>query len=255
MNSLAVKKILRIEKCYLIPWRTICSQQIWRKKDWLSGNTRKLLHFLAYSVNKVSDVWNFFQNFVIERCSAIVKLLIETSRWEMQRSFRKTLFWISRHFVWLCYYWHFRPIKFALPVNKRNSWHCSVFLKVIKSRLIPYWMKDNDWFLKEAGWFFAKKSHHSQILAMYVHIVCNAITISKNVIMERCSADKIFSTETMIAECQEKVWKNRLIIETAHTQMHFLTTSPDQFSDPRNQTQNWTVGYHFFRKQNVDYVG
>ena len=54
------------------------------RKGLILKKSPKHSHFLAFSVLKVSDLENISQNIVFEWCSAISKLLIKTSMWEIQ---------------------------------------------------------------------------------------------------------------------------------------------------------------------------
>ena len=70
---------LQVYKCRLIPRWTKCSQQFWRTKGLNLRKIRKLLYFRAFSVHKLFDVRKVSQNIVLQWCSTIAKLLIETS--------------------------------------------------------------------------------------------------------------------------------------------------------------------------------
>ena len=52
---------------------------------------------------------------------------------------------------------------------------------------------------------FQEKSHHFHILALVIHKVCDARIVSRNLIIERCSAGGKLLIETMIEEIEKVV--------------------------------------------------
>ena len=79
-----------------------------------------------------------------------------------------------------------------------------------------------------------EKSDHFRFLAISVHIICDAKVFSRNIIVERCSADTYSLIEIMRAEIEKD--ESSLFIKTFHAIIHLLTFSACQVSVFRNQT-------------------
>ena len=94
--------------------------------------------------------------------------------------------------------------------------------------------------LREKHVHFSGKSNHFRFSATPVHIVCEAMTYTRNVNFDKFFSQGFFLTDSMMAEVERVVLKKKIksARRDIHTKMHFLTKSANQISVPRIQTQN-----------------
>ena len=104
--------------------------------------------------------------------------------------FRKTRIETSRHFILICSYGYFPPIKLALPGSNSNNLPFLMSMKLFKKSTDSL-MKEMQPLVFEKGRFlFQEKSDNFQLLANSVHDVCEPRKYSKNIILQQSSADK-----------------------------------------------------------------
>ena len=133
------------------------------------------------------------------------------------------------------------PHQFCVSRKQKQQ---SEFLDLCEGKkyLIDFLINELKPLVFEKSSFLQEISDLSQSLGVSVPKVCAAITFSKNVIIEPISAVGNLLIATEIAETDKVIFqKPNLLIQTAHTNMHFLTISRHQVSVLRNQAKYWTI--------------
>ena len=93
-------------------------------------------------------------------------------------------------------------MKLKLLGTKRNNRHFSMFLQVVKKSTDTLTIEKQRLIFEKGRLVVQEKSEHSQPLATSVCKVCDAMTFSWNVIIERFSADGSWFIEIMTAETE-----------------------------------------------------
>ena len=121
--------------------------------------------------------------------------------------FRKSRTCISKHFIWLCNYWHFPLVKLTLPGPKHSNWESRKFFQPVKKSTDTLMNENHRLVFEKCMILFHEWLDYSQLLAISVHNTSNAMTSSRNVSVKKYSADRSLFIETMIAEIEKVVLK------------------------------------------------
>ena len=164
-------------------------------------------NFLASLLSKISVVRNVSWNVLLKECFTSAKLLINASMWQIRLVVLKNsnlkdrtiptnmqILALSAHQIWVA-------------SNQAQQLNFPLILHVFK-KPTEFFRKERQRLVFEIiSFVFQEKSDHSQLLAIFVHKVYNAITFFGNFLFERYSADRSLLIETLVAKMEEIVLK------------------------------------------------
>ena len=139
--------------------------------------------FLELSVRKHSSIKNispFNRNWIRPYSNKVVEWELDVRNPASFSPSKKT--WLWGQIKW-CSFRNFLHTKFVLRPTKRNNWHSSTFLQVLRksldnlfmSQLVPLLLE------KKQVSFSAKKSDQPHMLAISVHKICDATIFPEHV--------------------------------------------------------------------------